>query len=156
MCSPGLSSVDRLAEAVAGLRGDNLALLTAQELEARVRDLRRLADQVEAVFAQTTAAFEDSEAYKEVGARTGASWLRHQLRMSPGEARRRIRVGQQLKDLLSLCPRHHRNVHSGRLRIQTTGGQFRFFTRQGQQLHDHRPQSRRIVTDLTQQLLDLT
>jgi hypothetical protein len=58
-----------------------------------------LADQVEAVFAAATAAFEDSGAYQEVGARTGASWLRHQLRMSPGEARRRIRVGQQLKDL---------------------------------------------------------
>ncbi|MDQ4006594.1 MAG: 13E12 repeat family protein [Actinomycetota bacterium] len=91
--------MDRLAQAVAGLRADNLALLTARELEVRVRDLRRLADQVEAVFAAATAAFEDSEAYREVGARTGASWLRHQLRMSPGEARRRIRVGQRLKDL---------------------------------------------------------
>ena len=77
MCSPGLSSVDRLAQAVAGLRADNLALLTAGELEARVRDLRRLADQVESVFAQATAAFEESGAYQEVGARTGASWLRH-------------------------------------------------------------------------------
>jgi hypothetical protein len=99
MCSPNLSSVDRLAEAVAAVRADNLTLLTAEQLEARLKDLRRLADQVEAVFAETTAAFEATEAYKEVGSRTGASWLRHHLRMSPGEARRRIRVGQQLKDL---------------------------------------------------------
>ncbi|MDQ4006595.1 MAG: HNH endonuclease [Actinomycetota bacterium] len=60
-----------------------------------------------------------------------------------------------LDKLVSLCPRHHRNVHSGRLRIQTGGGQFRFLTQHGQQLHDHRPQSQRIVTGLTQQVLDL-
>jgi hypothetical protein len=113
MCSPSLSSVDRLAEAVAGLRDDDLLLLTPEELEGRVRDLRRLADQVEAVFAETTATFEASEAYKEVGARTAASWLRHNLRMTPGEARRRVRVGQELKDL----PKVHQAFLDGEINL---------------------------------------
>src|SRR5262245_55472532 len=117
MCSPdvsgssGRSSMDRLAAAVADVRGDNLALLTAEPLEARRRDLRRLCDQVEAVFAETTAAFEATQAYKEVGARTAASWLRHHLRMSAGEARRRIVVGQRLKDL----PRVHEAFLGGEI-----------------------------------------
>jgi hypothetical protein len=93
MCSPDQSSIDRLAVAVAGLRADDLALLTAEELEARLRDLRRLSDQVEAVFAETSATFEATEAYKDVGARTAASWLRHHMRMGAGEARRRVIVG---------------------------------------------------------------
>ncbi|HEX2175002.1 MAG TPA: DUF222 domain-containing protein [Nocardioidaceae bacterium] len=99
MCSTSQSSVDRLVEAVAVVRADNLAVLTAEQLEARMRRLRRLADQVEAVFAETTAAFEATEAYKDVGARTAASWLRHNRRMTPGEARRRVQVGQQIKHL---------------------------------------------------------
>jgi hypothetical protein len=99
MCSTSQSSVDRLAEAVAAVRADNLRLLTAEDLEARMRDLRRLADQVEAVFAETTAAFDATEAYKDVGARTTASWLRNNLRMTAGEARRRVVVGQQVKHL---------------------------------------------------------
>jgi hypothetical protein len=99
MCSPSQSSVDRLAEAVAAVRADNLGLLAPEQLEARLRDLRRLADQVEAVFAETTAAFEATDADKEVGARTAASWLRHHLRMSAGEARRRVVVGWQLMHL---------------------------------------------------------
>jgi hypothetical protein len=99
MCSPDQSSIDRLAVAVAGLRADDLALLTAEELEARLRDLRRLSDQVEAVFAETSATFEATEAYKDVGARTAASWLRHHMRMGAGEARRRVIVGQRLRDL---------------------------------------------------------
>src|SRR5262245_56923541 len=97
--SPGQSSMDRLAAAIADVRADNLALLTAEQLEDRLRDLRRLSDEVEAVFAETTAVFEATEAYKDVGARTAASWLRHNLRMSAGEARRRVLVGQRLKDL---------------------------------------------------------
>ena len=44
------------------MRADNLALLTARELEIRVKQLRQLADQVEAVFAESTAAFEATEA----------------------------------------------------------------------------------------------
>jgi hypothetical protein len=99
MHSSRVTSLDRLAEAVADVRADNLALLTPQELEARMHDLRRLADQVEACFAEATAAFERSGAYKDVGARTAASWLRHHLRMTAGEARRRIRVGEQLPEL---------------------------------------------------------
>lgn len=91
--------MERLAEAVAAVRADDLALLTAQELQARVRNLRRLADRVEATFAEATAAFESTEAYRDVGARTAASWLRHNLRMGAGEARRRLKVGQRLKDL---------------------------------------------------------
>jgi hypothetical protein len=91
--------MDRLAAAVADVRADNVALLTAEELEARLGDLRRLGDQVEACFAETTAAFEATGAYQDVGARTAASWLRHHLRMSAGEARRRVLVGQRLKDL---------------------------------------------------------
>jgi Domain of unknown function (DUF222) len=102
MCSPELLSVGRLAEVVACVRADNLALLTAQELEARLRDLRRLAGQVEAVFAEATAAFEATEAFRDVGARGGASWLRHNLRMTAGEARRRIKVGQRLKHLTAV------------------------------------------------------
>jgi len=81
------------------VRADNLGLLSAEELEARVTWLRRLADQVEAAFAEATAAFESTEAYRDVGARTAASWLRHSLRMTSGEARRRVKVGRQLKDL---------------------------------------------------------
>lgn len=111
MCSPSLSSVDRLAEAVAGVREDNLALLTAGELEARMRELRRLADQVEAVFAETTTAFEATEAYKDVGARTAASWLRNNLKMSAGEARRRVVVGQQIRHL----PRVHAAFLAGEI-----------------------------------------
>jgi hypothetical protein len=99
MCSPDASPIDRLAGAVAGLRADNLALLTPEELENRIRTLRRLGDQVEAVFAETTAAFEVTEAYKDVGARTAASWLRNNLRMNAGEARRRVVAGQRLRDL---------------------------------------------------------
>ena len=89
----------RLAGAVAAVGADSLALLSPEQLEARLRELRRLADQVEAVFAETTAAFEATRAYQDVGARTAASWLRHHLRMSAGEARRRVLVGQRLKDL---------------------------------------------------------
>ncbi|MDQ4085901.1 MAG: HNH endonuclease [Actinomycetota bacterium] len=111
MCSPSLSSVGRLAEAVAAVRQDDLALLSAEELEWRMRRLRRLADQVEAVFAETTAAFEATESYKDVGARTAASWLRHNLRMSAGEARRRVRVGQQIKQL----PRMHEAFLAGHI-----------------------------------------
>ena len=99
MCSNDSSSIDRLAEAIAGVRSDNVALLTAEELKDRVRRLRQLADQVEAVFADATAAFDATEAYKDVGARTAASWLRHSLRMTAGEARRRVVVGHRLKDL---------------------------------------------------------
>jgi len=91
--------MDRLAAAVAGVRADDLSLLTAQQLEVRLRDLRRLADQVEAVFGETTVAFEATEAYQDVGARTAASWLRHHLRMGAGQARRRVMVGQRLGDL---------------------------------------------------------
>lgn len=99
MCSPEQSSLERLTAAVSDVRADNLSLLTAAQLEARLRELRRLCDQVEAVFAETTAAFEATEAYKEVGARTAASWLRHHMRMAPGEARRRVLVGKRLRDL---------------------------------------------------------
>lgn len=99
MCSPEQSSLGRLTAAVAIVRDDNLALLTPEQLESRLRDLRRLSDQVEAVFAETSAAFEPTEAYKDVGARTAASWLRHNMRMSAGEARRRVVVGQRLKDM---------------------------------------------------------
>jgi hypothetical protein len=99
MCSPEQSSMGRLAAAVAEVRADDLSLLTAQQLEARLRELRGLADQVEAVFADTAAAFEATEAYRDVGARTAASWLRHHLRMGAGEARRRVTVGQRLRDL---------------------------------------------------------
>jgi Domain of unknown function (DUF222)/HNH endonuclease len=77
----------------------------------RLRDLRRLSDQVEACFAETTAAFEVTDAYKDVGARTAASWLRHNMRMSAGEARRRVVVGQRLKDL----PRVHAAFLAGEI-----------------------------------------
>ncbi|MGH3356931.1 MAG: DUF222 domain-containing protein [Nocardioidaceae bacterium] len=78
---------------------DDLGLLTPAELEARLVGLRRVGDQVEAAFGETARVFEDAEAHKEVGARTAASWLRHRLRMSPGEARRRVLLGRRLKDL---------------------------------------------------------
>ena len=58
-----------------------------------------------------------------------------------------------LANMISLCPRHHRNVHSGRLRIGTTGGVFRFRARDGRQLVDQRPASKAIVQDVTKQLL---
>jgi len=58
-----------------------------------------------------------------------------------------------LANMISLCPRHHRNVHSGRLRIETTGGVFRFRARDGRQLVDQRPASKAIVQDVTKQLL---
>ena len=103
--------MDRLVAAVAAVGADNLALLTPEQLEDRLRDLRRLGDQVEAVFAETTAVFEATEAYKDVGARTAASWLRHQLRMSAGEARRRVLVGQRLPDL----PQVHRAFLAGEI-----------------------------------------
>jgi Domain of unknown function (DUF222)/HNH endonuclease len=113
MCSPSLSSVDRLAEAVAAVRADNLGLLTAAELERRLAALRLMADQVEATFAETTAVFEATEAYKDVGARTAASWLRHNLRMSAGEARRRVAAGRRLKDL----PLVHRAFLAGDINL---------------------------------------
>jgi hypothetical protein len=113
MCSPHLSTVDRLAEAVADVRADDLRLLSAEQLEARVRQLRRLADQVEAVFGAATAAFEATEAYKDVGARTAASWMRHNLRMNAGEARRRVVVGRRLRDL----PRIHEAFLSGDINL---------------------------------------
>lgn len=99
MCSPGSSSLGRLAWAIGAVRADNLGLLTAAELEARLRSLRRLADQVEAAFGEAATAFEDTEAYKEAGARTAAAWLRHHLRLTPGEGRRRIQLGRRLKTL---------------------------------------------------------
>src|SRR5262245_20705146 len=99
MCSSEPSPLDRLAEAVAAVRAEDLSLLSAADLVDRMHRLRRLADQVEAVFAEATAAFEATEAYKDVGARTAASWIRHHLRMGAGEACRRVVVGQRLKDL---------------------------------------------------------
>ena len=60
-----------------------------------------------------------------------------------------------LDQMISLCPRHHRNVHSGRLRIEALGGRFRFRSRDGRDLIDPRESSRQIVHDLTQQMLDV-
>jgi hypothetical protein len=59
-----------------------------------------------------------------------------------------------LANMVSLCPRHHRNVHSGRLRIDTCGGPFRFRTKDGRELTDHRQASAHLVADLTQKLID--
>jgi hypothetical protein len=98
MCS-STTSLERLAEAVEAVRADELGLLTAAQLEERLTTLRRLADQVEAAFGETATAFEDTEAYKDVGARTAASWLRHHLRMTPGAGRRRMQLGRRLKTL---------------------------------------------------------
>ncbi|MGH3354528.1 MAG: DUF222 domain-containing protein, partial [Nocardioidaceae bacterium] len=60
-----------------------------------------------------------------------------------------------LANMVSLCPRHHRNVHSGRLRITAEGGRFRIHTRDGRELIDHRQQSDHLVTEIGQRLLDL-
>jgi hypothetical protein len=111
MCSSSASPIDRLAEAVAAVRAEDLSLLPVADLVVRIHRLRRLADQVEAVFAEATAAFEATEAYKNVGARTAASWLRHHLRMGAGEARRRVVLGQRLKDL----PRVHAAFLAGQI-----------------------------------------
>jgi hypothetical protein len=60
-----------------------------------------------------------------------------------------------LNQMISLCPRHHRNVHSGRLRIHAEGGRFRFRSRDGRELIDHRESSQRITDDIKQQMLDV-
>lgn len=59
-----------------------------------------------------------------------------------------------LAQLISLCPRHHRNVHSGRLRIHTDTGRFRFHTQDGRELTDHRDTTQQITADITRQMLD--
>jgi hypothetical protein len=111
MCSSSASPTDRLTEAVAAVRAEDLALWPAADLVVRIHRLRRLADQLEAVFAEATAAFEATESYKDVGARTAASWLRHHLRMGAGEARRRVVVGQRLRGL----PRVHAAFLAGEI-----------------------------------------
>jgi len=58
-----------------------------------------------------------------------------------------------LHNMVSMCPRHHRNVHSGRLRIEAEGGRFRFLAEDGRELVDHLHERDGIVADLTQQLL---
>src|SRR5262245_44723171 len=121
MCSLEQSSLGRLAAAVADVRADNLALLSPEQLETRLRQLRRLCDQVEAGFAETTATFEATEAHKDVGARTAASWLRHHLRMSAGQARRRIMVGRRLPDL----PQVHAAFLAGQIGLGPGGGAHR-------------------------------
>jgi len=93
------------------VRAEDLALWPAADLVVRIHRLRRLADQLEGVFAEATAAFEATESYKDVGARTAASWLRHHLRMGAGEARRRVVVGQRLRDL----PRVHAAFLAGEI-----------------------------------------
>jgi Domain of unknown function (DUF222)/HNH endonuclease len=111
MCSSNASPLDRLAEAVAAVRAEDLSLWPAADLVVRIQRLRRLADQIEGVFAEATAAFDATEAYRDVGARTAASWLRHHLRMGAGEARRRVLVGQRLQDL----PRVHSAFLAGEI-----------------------------------------
>jgi len=80
---------------VAGLAA-SFAATPRHDLAGTARNLRRLIDQLEAVWLDSLLDLEESGVRQESGAASLAAWLRREARLAPGEARRAVSLAQGL------------------------------------------------------------
>ncbi|HEV8055754.1 MAG TPA: DUF222 domain-containing protein [Nocardioidaceae bacterium] len=86
----------RLGDAVAAVAAIDSSALAGEAAGEQLLALRPLIDQLEAVFSGLAARFDASGAHEQAGARTAPAWLRRELRLGPGEARRTVALGRAL------------------------------------------------------------
>lgn len=86
----------RLGDAVATVAAIDSSALAGEAAGEQLLALRPLIDQLEAVFSGLAARFDASGAHEQAGARTAPAWLRRELRLGAGEARRTVALGRAL------------------------------------------------------------
>ncbi|MGH3496693.1 MAG: DUF222 domain-containing protein [Nocardioidaceae bacterium] len=91
--------LEALASAVAGAVSCDLTAASGRDLDGRLRTLRAAIDALEGAFSATAERFDRTDGPADCGAASVAGWLRAELRMTPAQARQRVRLGGSL-DLL--------------------------------------------------------